>query len=409
MQDLTRTVFTGDNLDVMRGMNSNSVDLIYLDPPFNSNKSFSAPIGSKAEGAKFDDTWKLDSDNDDPWEFNTIKKDWHGEIAKIHPPIYELILASKLIHGESMMAYLIFMGIRLIEMKRILANHGSIYLHCDPTASHYLKAIMDGIFGRKNFRNEIIWFYDDSPGRSTRYFPRKHDTLICYAKEQKQCYFNGDGVRIPIKQKSVERYKSVRVIGGTPYLGGESATKGKIPEDVWKFPVVKKNAKESTGYPTQKPLALLKRIITASSDVDDIVFDPFCGCATALVAAELEARRWIGIDISDKAVELLKQRLTYHAKDLLYEKEFTETGHTPVRTDKEQQKIEQKEMEILVGFEKLPHYTEHKPFLYGKQRGNCNGCLRHLEYQNLEVDHIHASRMMTEWRTFNYCVRIVTE
>ena len=142
-----RTLWTGDNLNIMRGMNSDTVDLIYLDPPFNSNRNYSAPIGSKAAGAAFKDTWTL----------SDIDNAWHGEVADRDPILYTIIDAAGLSHGKGMKSYLIMMAVRLLEMRRLLKETGSIYLHCDPTAGHYLKMLMDAIFGARNFQNEIVW------------------------------------------------------------------------------------------------------------------------------------------------------------------------------------------------------------------------------------------------------------
>ena len=142
-----RTIWTGDNLAVMRGMNSESVDLIYLDPPFNSKRTYSAPIGSKAAGAAFKDTWTLDD----------VDVAWHGEIAELNPAVYAVIDAAGIAHGKGMKSYLIMMAVRLLEMRRLLTPTGSIYLHCDPTASHYLKLLLDAVFGTSSFRNEINW------------------------------------------------------------------------------------------------------------------------------------------------------------------------------------------------------------------------------------------------------------
>ena len=150
----TRTIWTGDNLDVLRGINSESVDLIYLDPPFNSNRNYAAPIGSKAAGAAFKDTWTLDD----------VDEAWHGEIADRDPALYSIIDAAGLAHGSSMKSYLIMMAVRLLEMRRVLQPTGSIYLHCDPNASHYLKMLMDAVFGKQCFINEIIWCYVDPAG-----------------------------------------------------------------------------------------------------------------------------------------------------------------------------------------------------------------------------------------------------
>ena len=283
-----RTLFTADNLEVMRGMNSDSVDLIYLDPPFNSNATYSAPIGSEAAGAAFKDTWTLDD----------VDAEWHGRIADEHPALYKVIDAAGASHSKGMQAYLIMMAIRLIEMRRILRSAGSIYLHCDPTASHYLKALMDCVFGRTNFRNEIVWGYA-GPANVRKHFTRKHDIILFYGMPDSR--FNADAVRVPHRRNKPS--------GGTTSLAAGNRTadeiharereliaKGKLCPDHWSDigagSHMPKN--ERTGYPTQKPLALLERIIQASSNPGDFVFDPFCGCATTLVAAEKLSRKWGG-------------------------------------------------------------------------------------------------------------------
>ena len=165
-----RTMWTGDNLDIMRGMNSETVDLIYLDPPFNSNRNYSAPIGSQAAGAAFKDTWTL----------SDVDEAWHGEVADRESGVYEAINASGVTHGKGMKSYLIMMAVRLLEMRRLLKPTGSLYLHCDPTASHYLKTLMDAVFGKDNFRNEVIWKRTSSHNRAKRWGPI-HDTLPFYS------------------------------------------------------------------------------------------------------------------------------------------------------------------------------------------------------------------------------------
>ena len=152
------TIWTGDNLPILRGMNSECLDLIYLDPPFNSNRTYEAPIGSKAAGAAFKDAWTL----------NDVNVHEHGELADRNPAAYAVIEAARQAHGKSMQSYLIFMAVRLLEMRRILKPKGSIYLHCDDTAGHYLKLLMDGIFGARNFRNAIIWSYKRWPSKFTK-------------------------------------------------------------------------------------------------------------------------------------------------------------------------------------------------------------------------------------------------
>ena len=166
------TLWTGDNLHVMRGLNSETIDLIYLDPPFNYNKDYSAPIGSEAAGAAFKDTWTL----------SDVDLAWHGEIAEANPGLYGVIDAARQAHGTGMQSYLIMMAVRLLEMKPLLKPTGSIYLHCDPVASHYLKLVMDTVFGASNFKNEIIWRIGWVSGFKTqkRGWIRNHDTLLYY-------------------------------------------------------------------------------------------------------------------------------------------------------------------------------------------------------------------------------------
>ena len=162
-----RTIFSNDNLPVLRDIDTESVDLIYLDPPFNSNRNYAAPIGSEAAGAAFKDTWTL----------SDVDNAWHGEIADREPALYQAIHAAELTHGKSMKSYLIMMAVRLLEMKRVLKKTGSIYLHCDPTASHYLKGLMDAVFGKDNFRNEIVWQRTNTHGLGKQ-FGRVHDTIL---------------------------------------------------------------------------------------------------------------------------------------------------------------------------------------------------------------------------------------
>ena len=176
-----QTIWTADNLDIMRGMNSESVDLIYLDPPFNSNANYAAPIGSQAAGAEFKDTWGL----------NDINLAWHGEIKHDFPALYDLLNAVRSVHGDSMMSYLIYMAIRLMEMRRLLKPTGSIYLHCDATASHYLKLAMDTVFGSENFRNEIAWkrrYGTFSQVHTASKFGVCHDNILLYAKSEKAIF-----------------------------------------------------------------------------------------------------------------------------------------------------------------------------------------------------------------------------
>ncbi|MXY49923.1 MAG: site-specific DNA-methyltransferase [Gemmatimonadetes bacterium] len=294
-------LYFGDCLDVMREfIPDKSVDLIYLDPPFNSKRIYNANMGG-AQWVAFKDTWQ-----------------WHEAVDDFHEVASRNDMAPTMeglrtILGEgSDLAYLSYMANRLLECFRVLTPTGSIYLHCDPTMNYLLRVLMNSIFvtnGSGSFRNEIVWFYPDTPGRPKKDFARKHDTVFRYTNSTKGYIFNADAVRIPILDASKERYKTARVLGGRKYVGGESATTGKIPEDVWRIASVKGNSAQSCGYPTQKPLELLQRIIKASSiERSSVVLDPFCGCGTTLEAAQGLDRQWIGIDICTKACQVIEKR-----------------------------------------------------------------------------------------------------
>ena len=293
-----RTLYHGDNLAFLRGMNSESVHLIATDPPFNKGKDFHATPDSLAAGSRFQDRWSWADDVEQAW-VDQIEDDW--------PAVHAVIEATKASYGQDMAAFLCFMGVRLLEMRRILKPTGSLYLHIDHTAHAYIKTLMDAVFGKENFRNEIVWGYF-GPSSTKRWFPRKHDTILFYAKSN-AAKFNREAVRVPYK-----------ILVGTP--GGkiigdrhdqqrvdELREKGKVVEDYWTdiAPVV--NQKEKTGYPTQKPLALYARIIAASSNLGDIVLDPFCGCATTPIAAERLGRQWVGMDIWAGTHGIVKKRM----------------------------------------------------------------------------------------------------
>ena len=299
------TIFTRDNLEVMRGMADECIDLIYLDPPFNSNHNYAAPIGSEAAGAEFKDTWTL----------SDIDLAWYGEIENQYSGLYMLLSATRQVHGKSRMAYLIYMAIRVMEMKRILKPTGSIFLHCDPTASHYLKLMMDEIFGNKNSRNEIAWCYIDPAGRrNSNYYKKTHDIIFWYAKNKNKYktnviaksglaestlkrygkYFDGNGqiTYRRLKETNPGTFKSLKSIPEDLDEVWLDKEKGTNMSDWWNdiVPIKRKggnqNPKEKFLYPTQKPIALLERILETASSEKDIVLDPFCGCATACVAAE---------------------------------------------------------------------------------------------------------------------------
>ena len=364
-----RTLFIANNLGILRGIDSECIDLIYLDPPFNTKKEYKAPIGSAAEGAEFKDIW---TDKD-------IEHQWYGEVAETHDELYQMIHATEVIHDRSMKIYLMAMAVRLFEMHRILKPTGSIYLHCDPTASHYLKLIMDSLFGKQNFRNEIVWCYAGG-NPSLKNYPKKHDILLRYTMSEKYTFnveykpysnHNEAGKRFSTKGMSKRRGLSYRA-EGTPVNDWWDDIKRLINLH-----------KERTGYPTQKPLALLDRIIKSSSNEGDIVLDPFCGCATACVAAERLNRQWIGIDISPSAEDITKIRLEEASEQgslfsPIQMSDVTVATTPPLRTDNTETAVQRR----------LPSAQMHKNELYGRQEGHCSGCKQHFRIRNLTIDHI---------------------
>ena len=368
-----KTIWTGDNLVILRGMNSESVDLIYLDPPFNSNANYAAPIGSQAAGAAFKDTWTL----------SDVDVEWVNLIEAKHPALHRVLLAAMTNSDKS---YLVYMAARLLEMRRILKPRGSIYLHCDPTMSHYLKLVMDAIFGRAHFVNEISWRkYGGHKNTARRKFTTENDVLLFYAKGDN---FTFNKVYRPLSDATIKgEYKHVDENGRRYAIPrGRKFREGIIKRvyldehpgvavgNLWdeRGLTMQGHDDQRTGYPTQKPLALLERIIAASSSPGDLVLDPFCGCATALVAADHAERQWAGIDISPKAVELVNMRLQQSMGSLFHARYVTDRTDIPQRTD----------------LGDLPPYRSHRRTLYGLQEGNCAGCSQHFEMRHLEVDHI---------------------
>lgn len=363
MNDIeNRTIFERDNLDILRVMDSESVDLIYLDPPFNSKKKYQAPLESEASGAEFKDTWYM----------SDVKQEWIDHIHDHNEDLWFLIEASGRNYDESMKAYLIMMSVRLIEMQRILKSTGSIYLHCNDVATHYLRSVLDSIFGKENFRNEIIWGYRGG-GVPKKAFARKHDTLIFYSKTKKSLFNPQYMPYSDSTQKLVKKRGGVSIDGKKRNLD-----RGATMNDYWSdINSLQTWSPERIGYPTQKPVELLKRVIKASSDPENIILDPFCGCATTCVAAENLNRKWIGIDLSSKAIELVRHRLT---------KEVGMFGEVNHRTD-----IPQNKTEITEQPKKLRRKQKFQ-ILFEQQKGVCNGCFEDFSSpvlrRNLEIDHI---------------------
>ncbi len=374
---MTGALYYGDNLDVLREhVAEASVDLIYLDPPFNSNATynvlFRAPAGrqSEAQIEAFQDTWH--------WGESAARA-FDDVIRSRHVATATLLRAMRSFLGESdVMAYLAMMAVRLIELHRVLKPTGSLYLHCDPTASHYLKLLLDGVFGPLQFRNEIIWLRSRNPKGSqflSRRWGPSTDTLLYYAQtdaaalnltaakrrlptdELERMYPNEDShgrwadgpilrsTSMGARPKLVYSYE-----GFTPGPSGwrvelaelkEIDRRGDLywtsegrPRRKWRaepdamapvgncwtdIPPINSQARERLGYPTQKPLALLERIIAASSNPGDVVLDPFCGCGTAVHAAQKLGRSWVGIDITHLAISLIERRLKDAFPDIRFD------------------------------------------------------------------------------------------
>ena len=353
------TLFYGDNLAILREhVADESVDLIYLDPPFNSNASynvlFKAPDGhqSQAQIEAFDDTWHWNEKAERA--FDEVIQSGHSDAAEM------LNAMLSFLKRNDMMAYLTMMAVRIIELHRVLKPSGSLYLHCDPTASHYLKILLDAVFGPTYFGNEIIWKRQNAKGLAFTRFARNHDVILRYSKSDKwicnaqyvdhdpdyirQFYkYQDENGRIyrladltnPNKNRPNLTYEFLGVTrvwrwtkermqqalaaglivqnkpGQVPALKRFLDEQEGAPiDDIWlDVTPVQAQAQERLGYPTQKPLALLERIIAASSNEGDLVLDPFCGCGTTVHAAEKLKRRWIGIDVTHLAIYLIQRRL----------------------------------------------------------------------------------------------------
>ncbi|MEK8017727.1 MAG: DNA methyltransferase [Candidatus Parabeggiatoa sp.] len=306
-------LYLGDCLDILRNeleIKPESVDLIYIDPPFNSKRNYNVFFDDKeiqTQRVAFEDTWSLHSVGDSLTELDTIH----------HDKLLDLLNAYQNI-APQVFPYLVMMTLRIIELHKVLKPSGSFYLHCDPTASHYLKTVCDAVFGNKHFRNEIIWCYSIG-GKSKKNFGKKHDVILFYTKSHDGSHtFNEKGASIPrkpnshmkLKKDSNGRLYQEKVDKKTGKVYTYYLDDGKIAEDYWiDIETLNREEKERLGYPTQKPKALLERIIKASSNEGDIILDAFCGCGTTIDTAESLNRQWIGIDIASFAVSLIKRRL----------------------------------------------------------------------------------------------------
>ena len=350
-----RSLCQGDNLDFLRAVNSESIDLIATDPPFNSGRNYFADPNSIAKGAYFPDKWA----------WSVKMRDRHlADLKKLHPKAHHYIEGVWQTLGDgALTAFLLFMSLRLIEMKRVLKPTGSIYLHCDHHASHYLKQLMDIVFGNRNFIHEIIWERIKGAGKRSQHAIRSlgsnTDSILHYGKTRKYL-FNAEAIALPFSNleaafpfsDSRGRYKrrspfrppglgprpnlcyiykgienphpsgwttkkenlakldeegEIEWISGRPYRKQRPGA-GIIPSNLW-TDISQVMGDEDAGYPTQKPLALYERIIKAGSNEGNVVLDPFCGCATTLVVAEKLGRKWIGIDIHPQVKTIVANRI----------------------------------------------------------------------------------------------------
>ena len=416
-----QTIFCRDNIDVLRNINSECIDLIYLDPPFAKNETF---VGSNAKVQEikkwfldlqdkqgkfsevdFDDIFKDSARFKDIWNENDIQRAHYSQIDNYNRELVAYFESVRKSATTGAFYYLIFMTIRLIEMHRVLKDTGSIYLHCDPTMSHYLKVVMDKIFGKNNFRNEIVWHYGKW-SNAANFFQKNHDIIYFYSKGSNYLFnkqyqpFSKKTIITPFARKVDKR--GVAVQDKTKPMNIDSKKKkGVAMHDTWSdIPFIHPVAHERVGYPTQKPLALLERIIKASSNKGDVVLDPFCGCATTCVAAERLQRHWIGIDWNMQAYYMIYYR-AHTAGIITAEQLFVldralklETNPIP-RSDS---KTEPLFYEVKSRAELKPKkYTRNMnaqyrkeaiDLLYEEQTGICNGCDAYLRKADLTLDHI---------------------
>ena len=460
-----RTLFQGDNLDYLRLLNSESVDLIATDPPFNKGEDFHSKPNSLADGGSFIDRWKWDDSIQQAWldELKTINRDRDVSLLKTIEYVREA-------HSDAMGAYLCYMAVRLLAMRRVLKPTGSIFLHCDPTASHYLKMVMDAIFGYKNFINEIVWERIKGAGKRSQHAIRSlgsnTDSIMHYGKTKKY-FFNAEAIALPFPDleasfpffDSKGRYKrrspfrppglgprpnlcytykgvtnphesgwttkkekfakldeegEVDWVNGKPYRKQRPGA-GIIPSSLW-TDINQVMGNEDTGYATQKPVKLYKRIIESASNPGDVVLDPFCGCATTLIAAETTGRQWIGIDFWEDVYETIEKRLVglkeadlEGSSGLVRSKmsRMFDLGKITRITDSSQ--IENpytgepsapyQESIIEHKFKKAPWeklsdkqiVNELKKEQENKETGLivCAGCGREMEVEFMELDHIH--------------------
>lgn len=384
-----QSVFIGDNIDIMRAMNTESVDQICTDPPFNKNKRFDHVFGGKKEKG-FDDAWTMDDERKEEFE----------DLRKWKPALFQVCRLAGLMHSRGMQGYLVFMATRLIECHRLLKETGSMYLHCDHSANAYLRMLMDGVFGQENFRNEIVWSYGKTSNAAAKKFLRGNDTILFYCKNAKVATFNPQfETRLSTrKQQLVDVGYNTKNMNGQRYLyiydegkveakikSGKieisefdivrrvDTTKGNALTTVWEIDHLNSQSKEKSGWATQKPLKLYSRMIEASSNPGDVVFDPFCGCATTLVAAENAGRQWVGIDRHPEAEKQVVQQLT----------KLNEGSEDWMRKVNIERKPPKRQRKMLTAKQREQAFR----YLFVKQDGKCLGCGHAPGKKYMHIDH----------------------
>ena len=413
-EKLNRTLFIEDNIKVLSVIKDNTVDLIYIDPPYNSRKQYKDPLKEKTTFFK------------DIFTMNDVNKEWFAYLSKKHKKVYELINAVGIINGQDHKAYTVIMAVRLIEMHRILKDTGSIYIQCDNSMVHTLKILMDSIFGKNNFINGIVWQRQVAK-KGSQYEKRSYgeslDHILFYSKKKNKHYFKIPIIRKRTEKELKEKYDRKDQYGffttdhitGTRSLGIRKNLKypykGYIPEygwlmekekliefdrnnriywsntgkpyrkyykeydkgieaiNLWEYMKLTKFEKQE--YKTQKPITLLERVIKASSKKGQIVLDAFAGCTTACVASEKLGRKWIGIDIGKRAEKMLKNRLKKELKNF-----DISTINIKYQSPVKAKNISKRDLKSL------------KDILFGNQRGLCNLCKKDTRYELMECDHI---------------------
>ena len=363
-----RQLYYGDNLDVLRKyFRDETIDLCYIDPPFNSKRNYNQiynNIGKEdqAQAQAFIDTWTWDNMAIEGLE--NILTNTRGILTRQTIELMQGL--SKVLGKGSLFAYLVSMTLRIAEIWRVLQPTGSLYLHCDPTCSHYLKLILDALFCGHggDFLNEIIWCYG-SGGASQRHFSRKHDILLWYSKNEEYT-FNVDIVREPYS--SPHKSMTPKVIGDKTYI--KMNPLGRIPFDWWQIPILTNSAKERLGYPTQKPEALLERVLKASSQEGDTVLDAYCGCGTTVAVAERLKRQWKGIDITYQSISVVLKRLEESfGKELLPE---VQLNGVPQDMEAARALAQKQDDRVRKEFEKwaVLTYTNNRAVIHEKKGGD---------------------------------------